>query len=128
MDVGGELVGELDPLITFFQQHRAPADLGENTSVWSIVLMSPGYRERNSVWHEEPGIRLRLLNPVDFVIARLRRGTDQDLDDAEYLAQRFQVLSTAIRSAAESAIAASPGDAAIFFFKKTVENFRDQLT
>ena len=34
VDVGGEFVGELDPLITFFQQHRVPADLGENMSVW----------------------------------------------------------------------------------------------
>jgi len=56
VDVGGELVGELDPLMTFLQQRQILADLGENISGWSIVAMPPGYRERASVWHEEAGL------------------------------------------------------------------------
>lgn len=32
VDVDGELVGELDPLIKFLQQRQIPADLGENIS------------------------------------------------------------------------------------------------
>ncbi|WP_447969105.1 DUF6036 family nucleotidyltransferase [Nitrospira sp. M1] len=119
--------GKLDPLITFLQQQHVPADLGENMSGWSIVAMPPGYRERTSVWHEAPGIRVRLLSPVDFIIAKLRRGTDQDLDDAEYVARRHDVASTAIQSAAQSAITASPKDTAIFLFNKTVEHFCHRL-
>lgn len=127
VDVDGELIGELDPLMTFLQKHQIPADLGENISGWSIVAMPPGYRERASVWHEEAGMRLRLLDPVDFIIAKLRRGTDQDLDDAEYVATRYRILTNAIQTSAESAINASPQDTALFLFKKTLQNFCERL-
>ena len=128
VDVDGELVGELDPLMKFLQQRQIPADLGENISGWSIVAMPPGYRERTSVWHEESGIRLRLLDPVDFIIAKLRRGTDQDLDDAEYVSTRYSILPNAVQASAESAITASPQDTALFLFKKTVQNFCQRMT
>ena len=78
IDVIGELVGELEPLLEFLRTRQVPADLGENISGWSVVAMPPGYRDRTSVWHEDGGLRIRLLHPVDFVIAKLRRGTDQD--------------------------------------------------
>ncbi len=127
VDVDGELVGELDPLMTFLQQRHIPADLGENISGWSIVAMPPGYRKRTSIWHEESGMRLRLLDPADFIIAKLRRGTDQDLDDAEYVATRFNILSDAVQDSAKAAIQASPQDTALFLFKKTVQNFCERL-
>ena len=123
VDVGGEFIGELDPLLTYLQQRNIPADLGENISGWSIVAMPPGYRDRTSIWHEERGIRLRLLDPVDFIIAKLRRGIEQDLEDAKYVAIRYHILPTAIQASAETAIKASPQDTAIFLFKKTVQNF-----
>jgi hypothetical protein len=125
--VDGELVGELDPLVTFLQERQIPSDLGENISGWSIVSMPPGYRERTSVWHEESGMRLRLLEPVDFIIAKLRRGTDQDLDDASYVATRYSILPTDVQASAEAAITASPQDTALFLFKKTVQNFCQRL-
>jgi len=125
--VDGELVGELDPLMTFLQQRQILADLGENISGWSIVAMPPGYRERASVWHEEAGLRLRLLEPVDFIIAKLRRGTDQDLDDASYVATQYRILPGVVQASAESAIRASPQDTALFLFKKTVQNFCQRL-
>ena len=127
IDVDGELSGEFDPLLNFLQKHNVPADLSENFSGWSIVAMPPGYRDRSSLWHEEAGIQLRLLNPVDFIIAKLRRGIDQDLDDAEYVAQRYGIPPTAIQTSAEAAISASPKDTAIFLFRKTVENFIQRL-
>ena len=127
VDVGGELVGELDPLMTFLQQRQILADLGENISGWSIVAMPPGYRERASVWHEEAGLRLRLLEPVDFIIAKLRRVTDQDLDDASYVATQYRILPGAVQASAESAIRASPQDTALYLFKKTVQNFCQRL-
>ncbi len=123
IDVGGELVGVFDSLVRFFQERHIPADLSENISGWSVVAMPPGYRDRTSTWYEQSGIRLRLLDPVDFIIAKLRRGIDQDLDDAEYVATRFTIDPEAITASAQAAIAASPKDTAIFLFTKTVENF-----
>lgn len=126
-DVDGELIGDLDRLAAFLRERGVPADLGENMSGWSVVAMTPGYRDRSSVFLERPGFRLRLLAPTDFIIAKLRRGTDLDLEDGRYVAQRFGVTAQAVRVAAASALAASPKDTALFLFQKTVEAFCSQL-
>ncbi|RMH04308.1 MAG: hypothetical protein D6704_11385 [Nitrospirae bacterium] len=122
-DVDGELTGELDSLVEFLHARHIPADLGENMSGWSVVAMPPGYRERTTVFYQDAGIRLRLLDPVDFVIAKLRRGMEIDLDDAEYVMKKFNLAVSDIQQAAERAIAASPKDTALFVFKKVVEAF-----
>jgi hypothetical protein len=117
-DVDGELVGDLEPLVKFLRDQDIPSDLGENISGWSVVAMPPGYRDRASVSVKRPGLCIRLLDPVDFVIAKLRRGTDLDLADAEYVVRRFGLAVQAVREAAEAAVAASPRDTALFSFRK----------
>ena len=126
-DVEAEVAGNLDSLARFLRQRRVPADLGENISGWSVVAMPPGYRERASVLLEDSGLRLRLLHPVDFIIAKLRRGTEIDIEDALYVARRFSVASQEVQDAAEAAVSASPRDTVIFLFRKTVEVFCARL-
>jgi hypothetical protein len=126
-DVDAEVAGDLDSLAQFLRRHQVPADLGENISGWSVVAMPPGYRERASVLLEDSGLRLRLLHPVDFIIAKLRRGTEIDIEDALYVARRFNVTPQAIQHAAEAAVSASPKDTLIFLFRKTVEVFCARL-
>jgi hypothetical protein len=127
VDVDGELAGELEPLLEFLRSRQVPADLGENISGWSVVAMPPGYRDRTSVWHEDGKLRIRLLHPVDFVIAKLRRGTEQDLDDAQEVVIRFDILPAEIQAAADSAIQASPKDTALFTFRKIVDIFCQRI-
>jgi hypothetical protein len=67
------------------------------------------------------------LAPVDYVIAKLRRGIELDLDDALYVVRRFQICRSDIEEAANAALAASPQDTALFLFQKTVELFCGQL-
>lgn len=55
--------------------------------------MPPGYRDRAIDVIHEPRLRIRVLAPIDFVIAKLRRGTELDLDDA-FLVARHHRLST----------------------------------
>jgi hypothetical protein len=50
------------------------------------------------------------------VIAKLRRGTDLDLDDATFVAKRFHLNPDQVRTAAAAALAASPQDTALFLF------------
>jgi len=128
VDIDGELSGELDPLLEFLRSHQVPADLGENISGWSVVAMPPGYRDRTSVWHEDGKLRIRLLHPVDFVIAKLRRGTEQDLDDSQEVVVRFRISPPDIQVAADSAIHASPKDTALFTFRKTVNIFCQRIS
>jgi len=126
-DVDAELVGHVEQLSDFLKRRNIPANLSENISGWSVVAMPPGYRERAQVFREQGGLRIRLLAPVDFVIAKLRRGTEDDLGDAEFVARRFAIPSGAVRAAAELALAASPKDTALFAFRKTVELFCRRL-
>lgn len=70
---------------------------------------------------------MRVLSPVDFVIAKLRRGTDEDVEDALCVARRYGLSGRDIETAAHAALAASPEDTALFLFKKTVELFCKEL-
>ena len=126
-DVDAEVSGSVEALAGFFSRHQIPADLTENFSGWSIVAMPPGYRERATDLVRQAQLRVRLLAPVDFIIAKLRRGTDLDLDDAAFVAHRFSVTATEISRAGEAALAASPQDTALFLFRKTVDLFCQSL-
>lgn len=126
-DVDAEVVGSVEALAGFFRSHQLPADLTENFSGWSIVAMPPGYRERATDLICQDRLRVRILAPGDFIIAKLRRGTDLDLDDAGFVATRFGIPTDHVRQAAEAAIAASPQDTALFLFRKTVDLFCQSL-
>lgn len=126
-DLDAEVGGDFDQLVSYLTRHHIPTNLGENISGWSVIAMPPGYRERATIFFEETGLRIRLLAPVDFVIAKLRRGTEEDLDDAMFVAGKFGVRARSVNMAAESAIAASPKDTALFAFRKTVELFCRRL-
>lgn len=126
-DVDGELVGSFQTLVDFLTSHHVPADLTENISGWSVVSMPPGYRERATELVNRSGVRIRLLAPTDFVIAKLRRGTDLDLEDAAFVVRRFGLSPEAIRTAAEAAIGASRKDTALFLFRNTVALFCQNL-
>jgi len=126
-DVDAEVSGSVEALAGFFRQHQIPADLTNNFSGWSVVAMPPGYRERASDLVNQSSLRVRLLAPLDFVIAKLRRGTDLDFDDAAFVATRFHLQSDQIRAAAAAALAASPQDTALFLFQKSVDLFCQSL-
>jgi hypothetical protein len=122
-DVDAELAGPLDALARFFDARHIPADLTQDMGGWSVVAMPPGYKERTSDLVTRDNLRVRLLAPVDFIIAKLRRGTDLDHEDAMFVAKRFGLSATAVRDAAAAAVAASRQDTALFLFNKTVDLF-----
>jgi Nucleotidyltransferase of unknown function (DUF6036) len=126
-DLDAELAGSLTPLLEYLTAHQIPADLTQNFSGWSIIAMPPGYRDRAMELINQPNLRVRVLSPVDFVIAKLRRGTELDLDDAFLVAQRHRISAETIRASAQAALAASPQDTALFLFQKTVEFFCKDL-
>jgi hypothetical protein len=109
-------------LKVFLSRHNIPSNLGQSLSGWSIVAMPPGYRDRVTVVMDEPRVRMSLLAPVDFIVSKLRRGTDEDLADAAWIAERFHVTAPQVRAAAEAALAASLEDTALFLFERTVDD------
>jgi hypothetical protein len=126
-DVDAEVVGSVEALAEYFRKLNIPADLTANFSGWSIVAMPPAYRDRATDLVNQSNLRVRLLSPVDFIIAKLRRGTDVDVDDATYVANRFRITADDVRAAADAALAVSPPDTALFLFKKTIELFCKSL-
>ena len=127
-DLDAEVVGSIDRLTEFLSRHSIPADLTTNFSGWSVVAMPPGYRDRATDLVHQSNLRVRLLAPIDFVIAKLRRGTDLDLDDAGFVTKRFLLTADQIHTAAAAALAASPKDTALFLFQKTVDLFCKSLS
>lgn len=126
-DLDAELAGPLTPLLEYLTAHHIPADLTQNFSGWSIIAMPPGYRDRAIELVNQPNLRVRVLSPSDFVIAKLRRGTELDLDDAFMVARRHRISAEIIRASAQAALAASPQDTALFLFQKTVDFFCKDL-
>ncbi|HMS84332.1 MAG TPA: DUF6036 family nucleotidyltransferase [Nitrospira sp.] len=126
-DVDAEVVGSIGRLLDFLTKAQIPADLTQNFSGWSIVAMPPGYRDRSTILVDQPNLRIRILTPIDFVLAKLRRGTDVDFEDALLVVQQNRISSADIRTASQSAITASPQDTALFLFRKTVELFCQNL-
>lgn len=122
-DVDAELDGPLKPLADFLRQQHIPADLTQNFSGWSVVAMPPGYRDRAMTLVDRPQLRVRVLSPADFVLAKLRRGTDLDVDDALLVARRYGLTPDDVRRSAEAAVTASPQDTALFLFQQTVDMF-----
>ena len=60
-------------------------------------------------------------------MSKVRRGTEQDFVDAEFVARRFDASTEAIQRTADVALAASPKDTALFVFRKAVALFLQQL-
>lgn len=127
-DVDAEVRGPLLPLRDYLTAQNIPADLTQNFSGWSVVAMPPGYRDRAVDLVNQPRLRVRVLSPLDFVIAKLRRGTELDLDDAFLVARQHHLSTETIQSSAQDALAASPQDTALFLFQKTVELFCKHLS
>ncbi len=126
-DIDAEVQGPLESLREYLTAQKIPADLTQNFSGWSIVAMPPGYLSRAMDLTTQPRLRIRVLSPVDFVIAKLRRGTELDLDDALLVAQHHHLSPETIRHSARQALAASPQDTALFLFQKTVDLFCAEL-
>jgi hypothetical protein len=115
------------PLRDYLMSKNIPADPTQNFSGWSVVAMPPGYRDRAVALINQPRLRIRVLSPVDFVIAKLRRGTELDLDDAFLVARQHHLSIEIIQDSAREALAASPQDTALFLFQKTVDFFCKNL-
>jgi hypothetical protein len=78
-EVDAELAQDVERGSVFLKQHGVPCNLSESISGWSIVSLPPGYRDRAKVLREREDLRVSILDPTDFIISKLRRGTEQDL-------------------------------------------------
>jgi hypothetical protein len=126
-DVDAEWDQDVEEAGAFLKQHGIHSNLSENVSGWTIVSLPPGYRHRARMLHQRDQLRVLLLDPVDFVVSKRRRGTEQDFADAEFVARQHHITAAEVSAAADAAIAASPKETALFVFRKAVTLFLQRL-
>lgn len=66
-------------------------------------------------------------NPFDFIIAKLRRFTEEDIGDAIFVARRYKIEAEEIEKKAEESIRNSPKDTALFIFRKNIAIFISKI-
>ncbi|MCL4478994.1 MAG: hypothetical protein M1381_07860 [Deltaproteobacteria bacterium] len=64
---------------------------------------------------------------MHFVIAKLRRATEVDIQDALFVAKKYKLKKEELRHISDIAIKNSPKDTSLFIFGKTVEHFLKKL-
>ena len=127
IDIDAEVKGDVEGLQDYLRANHIPADLGENISGWSVVAMPPGYRKRIIPIHQDERLKVSVLDPVDFIISKLRRFTEEDISDALFVAGKYSTDPAEIRRAAEEAIRHSPKDTALFLFRGNVDLFLEKF-
>ncbi len=127
VDIHAEVKGDVEGLIGFLKAKGIPADIGEDISGWSVVAMPPGYRERAVEVYRDELLIVKVLDPIDFIIAKLRRTTEEDIQDALFVAEKLNLTPEAVKGRAEVAIKNSPKDTALFVFRKNVDTFVELL-
>ena len=122
-DLDAEVNGDLEGLFQFLRDHQIPADLGEDISGWSVIAMPPGYRDRAVTLYADAHLDIKALSPLDLIIAKLRRFTEEDIQDALFIVEKYNIGVVDIERAAEEAIQNSAKDTALFLFRRNVELF-----
>lgn len=97
------------------------ADYGEDFDRWSVVPMPKGYRERAECVIKFGDVEICVLDPVDYVIAKLRRGTAEDEMDAQAVMRKFNLSREDIEERLK--LVKPVKDVEFFLFKKRMENF-----
>ncbi len=89
--------------------------------------MPPGYRERVVEIYGDEFLTVNVLDPLDFIIAKLRRFTEEDIEDALFVARKYNIGVKEIEKRAEEAIRNSPKDTALFVFRRNINIFVSSL-
>ncbi len=100
---------------------RVRADYGEDFDRWSVVPMPKAYRERVKCVMKFGGVEICVLDPIDYVIAKLRRGTFEDETDARAVMKKFNLSREDIEK--RLGLIELIKDVEFFLFKKRMESF-----
>ena len=122
-DIDAEVRGNIDRLTAYLKAKGIPSDLGEDISRWSVVSLPSGYRKRaKTIWRDK-FLEVKVLHPADFIIAKLRRFTEQDIEDALFVAGKYGIKAGGLLKAMKDAVAHSPKDSSLASFQKSVRWF-----
>lgn len=92
-----------------------------------MISLPKGYRDRAITIYQDDQLKVSVLNPYDFIIMKLRRGTEQDLEDCLNVALANQLSVEELDKHFENAISNSIKDTAILNFRLIYNHFRQAL-
>jgi len=92
-----------------------------------VISLPRGYRDRAITIYQDDQLKVSVLSPYDFIIMKLRRGTEQDLEDCLNVALANQLSIEELDRYFENAISNSIKDTAILNFRLIYNHFRQAL-
>ncbi|QID33166.1 DUF6036 family nucleotidyltransferase [Pampinifervens florentissimum] len=128
MDIDFEITefeGKIEELQTVLDELGIRADYGEDIDRWGVVPLPAGYRDRAVNVLKRGGAELYVLSPVDFIISKLRRGTQEDWEDAIDVAFAENIKPEEIREVLK--LIKPIRDVQFFHFLKRLERFLEEL-
>lgn len=96
MDIDAEISCDSDfyeALVHHLKEKGIQFNIGDNIDHWGVVPLPSGYRERARRIFEDHGTEVKILDPLDFIFSKLRRGVAQDMEDALAVARHFALSS-----------------------------------
>jgi hypothetical protein len=128
VDIDAEIVrGDLEDVYFELKKRGFESDLSENISGWSVISLPKGYRDRAITVYQDDHLKISVLSPYDFIIMKLRRGTEQDLEDCLNVALTNHLSVEELDKHFEDAIRNSIKDTTIFSFRLIYNHFRQAL-
>ena len=128
MDIDAEVIrGDVEKIYLELKNMGYVSDLSENISGWSVISMPKGYRQRTIEIYKDENLKISVLNPYDFILMKLRRGTNQDIEDALAVAVKNKISIEKLEDYFQSALESSIKDTALFNFKLIYNIFKSLL-
>jgi len=128
MDIDAEVIrGDVEKIYLELKNMGYVSDLSENISGWSVISMPKGYRQRAMEIYKDENLKISVLNPYDFILMKLRRGTNQDIEDALAVAVKNKISIEKLEDYFQSALESSIKDTALFNFKLIYNTFKSLL-
>jgi len=128
MDIDAEVIrGDVEKIYLELKNMGYVSDLSENISGWSVISMPKGYRQRTIEIYKDENLKISVLNPYDFILMKLRRGTNQDIEDALAVAVKNKISIEKLEDYFQSALESSIKDTALFNFKLIYNTFKSLL-
>lgn len=126
IDIDGEVTTKnYYELVEYLKMRGISFDLSDNISAWGVVPLPKGYRERSKIVYEDKHLIIKTLEPVDFVLSKIGRGLEEDLDDVVKVIKKYNLTEDMIRE--RTSLITYPKDLQTWFFKKNLEYLFSRL-
>lgn len=100
-DIDAEIVCErsaYEGLTRRLRERGILHNISDDVDHWGMIPLPPGYRERAQTIYSEHGFEVRILDPLDFIASKVRRGIETDMTDALLIAKKFSLSMEEIRT------------------------------